>query len=45
VTASVFNEAVRLTRAAGCDLHLDKPVSKATLPRAISDAVGGGSPT
>ena len=41
LTASVFNEAVRLTRAAGCDAHLGKPIGKATLLRAIYDAVGG----
>jgi PAS domain S-box-containing protein len=40
LTASVFNEAVRLTRAAGCDAHVGKPISKATLLRAIYDAVG-----
>jgi PAS domain S-box-containing protein len=40
LTASVFNEAVRLTRAAGCDAHLGKPIGKATLLRAIYDAVG-----
>ncbi len=39
LTASVFNEAVRLTRAAGCDAHVGKPISKATLLRAIYDAV------
>jgi DNA-binding NarL/FixJ family response regulator len=38
LTASVFNEAVRLTRAAGCDAHVGKPISKATLLRAIDDA-------
>ena len=41
LTASVFNEAVRLTRAAGCDAHLGKPIGKATLLRAIYEAVGG----
>ncbi len=39
LTASVFNEAVRLTRAAGCDAHVGKPISKANLLRAICDAV------
>ena len=39
LTASVFNEAVRLTRAAGCDAHVGKPISKATLLRAIYDTV------
>ncbi len=38
LTASVFNEAVRLTRAAGCDAHVGKPISKVTLLRAIYDA-------
>jgi two-component system sensor histidine kinase/response regulator len=39
LTASVFNEAVRLTHAAGCDVHLGKPIAKAVLLRAIYDAV------
>jgi CheY-like chemotaxis protein len=39
LTAAVFDEAVRLTRAAGCDVHVGKPISKATLLRAIYDAV------
>ncbi len=38
LTASVFNEAIRLTRAAGCDAHVGKPISKAMLLRAIYDA-------
>jgi two-component system, sensor histidine kinase and response regulator len=38
LTASVFSEAVRLTRAAGCDAHVGKPINKATLLRAIYDA-------
>jgi two-component system sensor histidine kinase/response regulator len=45
LTASVFGEAVRLTRAAGCDAHVGKPVSKATLVRAIYDAVQSASST
>ncbi|HYL60057.1 MAG TPA: PAS domain S-box protein [Candidatus Acidoferrales bacterium] len=40
LTASVFSDAVRLTRAAGCDAHVAKPVNKSTLLRAIYDAVG-----
>jgi PAS domain S-box-containing protein len=44
LTASVFNEAVRLTRAAGCDAHVGKPISKATLLRAIYDAVQAAPP-
>jgi two-component system sensor histidine kinase/response regulator len=43
LTASVFGEAVRLTRAAGCDAHVAKPISKVTLLRAICDAVAGAS--
>ncbi len=39
LTASVFSDAVRLTQAAGCDSHVGKPVKKATLLRAIYDAV------
>jgi PAS domain S-box-containing protein len=39
LTASVFSDAVRLARAAGCDAHVGKPISKATLLRAIYDAV------
>jgi PAS domain S-box-containing protein len=39
LTASVFGEAVRLTRAAGCDAHVGKPIDKATLLRAIFDAM------
>jgi two-component system, sensor histidine kinase and response regulator len=41
LTASVFPEAIRLTREAGCDGHLGKPISKTTLLRTIYDAVGG----
>jgi PAS domain S-box-containing protein len=44
LTASVFGEAVRLTQAAGCDAHVAKPISRATLLRAIYDAVAGASP-
>jgi PAS domain S-box-containing protein len=43
LTASVFPEAIRLARAAGCDAHLGKPISKASLLGAIYDAVGGAS--
>jgi two-component system, sensor histidine kinase and response regulator len=39
LTASVFGEAVRLTRAAGCDAHVGKPIDKATLLRAIYDVM------
>jgi len=31
----------QLARDAGCDAHLAKPINKATLLRAIYDAVGG----
>ncbi len=44
LTASVFNEAIRLARAAGCDAHVGKPISKATLLRAIYDAVQAAPP-
>lgn len=44
LTASVFPEAIRLTREAGCDGHLGKPISKTTLLRAIYDALGVASP-
>jgi PAS domain S-box-containing protein len=43
LTASVFGEAVRLTQAAGCDAHVAKPISRATLLRAIYDAVAEAS--
>ena len=39
LTASVFGEAVRLTQAAGCDAHVGKPIGRATLLRAIYDAM------
>ena len=42
LTASVFPEAIRLAREAGCDAHLGKPITKATLLRAIYDAAQGG---
>jgi PAS domain S-box-containing protein len=44
LTASVFSEAVRLTRAAGCNAHVNKPVSKFALLRAIFDAVRAATP-
>ena len=43
LTASVFSESVRLTQAAGCDAHVGKPLKKATLLRAIYDAVGAAA--
>ena len=39
LTASAFPETVRLVRAAGCDMHVAKPVKKAVLLQAIHDAV------
>ncbi|HVB82860.1 MAG TPA: response regulator, partial [Candidatus Binataceae bacterium] len=39
LTASAFEDAILEARAAGCDAHLAKPVSKAALLRAIRDAV------
>jgi two-component system sensor histidine kinase/response regulator len=39
LTASVFPEAIRLTRAAGCDGHLGKPISKKILLSAIHDTI------
>jgi two-component system sensor histidine kinase/response regulator len=39
LSASAFGEAIRLSIAAGCDAHLCKPINKATLLRAIRDAV------
>ncbi len=39
LTASVLGDAVLLSRAAGCDAHVGKPISKATLLHAIYDAV------
>ena len=44
LTASVFPEAIRLTREAGCDGHLGKPIAKRTLLRAIYDAITSGAP-
>ena len=39
VTAAALEENRRQTREAGCDMHVTKPVKRATLLRAISDAV------
>jgi CheY-like chemotaxis protein len=44
LTASVFAEAIRLTREAGCDGHLGKPLTKAGLLRAIYEAVQPARP-
>ncbi len=42
LTASALEEAATLTFAAGCDAHVTKPVRKATLLKAIRDAVESG---
>jgi CheY-like chemotaxis protein len=39
LTASALEEAVKRTKAAGCDAHVTKPVKKATLLAAIRTAV------
>jgi two-component system, sensor histidine kinase and response regulator len=39
LTASALGEAVKKAYESGCDIHLAKPVKKATLLRAIRDAV------
>jgi len=44
LTAAVLSDAVRLTKEAGCDAHVGKPVNKATLLCAIFDAVGSRTP-
>ena len=41
LTASVFNEAVRLSARSGIRRASGKPIGKATLLRAIYEAVGG----
>jgi PAS domain S-box-containing protein len=41
LTASALEEAVRLTKEAGCDAHITKPVKKSTLLEAIRDAIEG----
>jgi PAS domain S-box-containing protein len=43
LTASVFPEAIRQTRAAGCDGHLGKPINKKTLLGAIRDTIASCS--
>jgi PAS domain S-box-containing protein len=40
LTASALDDAVRRALAVGCDLHVSKPVRKATLLRSIAAAVG-----
>ena len=44
LTASVFPEAIRLTKAAGCDGHLGKPINKKTLLSAIYETVTSSAP-
>jgi PAS domain S-box-containing protein len=39
LTASALGEAVSRAHEAGCDIHVSKPVKKATLLKAIHDAV------
>jgi len=39
LTASALEDAADRTRAAGCDMHVTKPVKKSTLLNAIRDAV------
>ncbi|HEY6394223.1 MAG TPA: response regulator, partial [Candidatus Binataceae bacterium] len=39
LTASVFDDAVRKSKSAGCDAHVSKPVNKTTLLAAIRDAI------
>ena len=41
LTAAALQENKRRTREAGCDLHVTKPVKRATLLSAIRDAVLG----
>ncbi len=43
LTASVFSDAIRLALDAGCDAHVGKPISKATLLHAIQDALQGSA--
>ena len=45
LTASVFPEAIRQAKDAGCDGHLGKPLSKKILLRSIYDAVTTSSRT
>lgn len=44
LTASALDDAFRKTKEAGCDAHVVKPVKKATLLQAISDAVTSEPP-
>ena len=39
LTASALDDAVRRAREAGCDMHVSKPVKKATLLEAIADSI------
>jgi CheY-like chemotaxis protein len=41
LTASALEEAAHRTKAAGCDAHVTKPVTKSTLFDAIRDAIEG----
>ena len=39
LTASALDDAVRRAKDAGCDLHVSKPVKKATLLAAIASSI------
>jgi CheY-like chemotaxis protein len=39
LTASALDDAVRRAKDAGCDMHVSKPVKKATLLEAIMNSI------
>jgi two-component system, sensor histidine kinase and response regulator len=39
LTASALDDAVRRAKDAGCDMHVSKPVKKATLLKAIANSI------
>jgi two-component system sensor histidine kinase/response regulator len=39
LTASALDDAVRRAKDAGCDMHVSKPVKKATLLEAIAGSI------
>jgi len=39
LTASALDDAVRRAKDAGCDMHVSKPVKKATLLEAIANSI------
>ncbi|HLX38054.1 MAG TPA: response regulator, partial [Candidatus Binataceae bacterium] len=45
LTASALEEDVRRAKAAGCDMHVSKPVKKSTLLQSIARAIGAENPT